>query len=315
MTANHLRNIAVFGAGGTNIGYHLVKALASQPTLFTVSIIARKSSKSTFPSGVKVHYVTDSLPHDELVAALRGQDALISAIGFGAISLENNLIDAAIAAGVKRFFPSEYGVNNTHPAARALSPVFDTKGGVIEHLQSKESSGLIWTAVPTGLWLEWALQPAIAFAGINIETRTAKLWQNGTHKLSWSTLPWAAQGIAQILLADPATTANKVIPLHGLSASQNEIVALLEKYQNTNYEISHFDDETVVQEAKASWAANKTGALDLVKAGFFLDGYGSDFVGDGIVQNGNEFLTLETLDLEEIVKGAVDKWVYSALMY
>lgn len=132
-----------------------MKALASKPDTFTVSIIARKSTKSNFQEGVTVHYVDNELPHDQLVAALQGQDALISAIGFGAIALEERLIEAAIEAGVERFLPSEYGVNNTFPAARALCPVFDAKGTIIDLLRSKEASGLAWTAVPTGLWLDW----------------------------------------------------------------------------------------------------------------------------------------------------------------
>lgn len=142
-------------AGGTNIGYHVVKALASKPESFTVEIIARKSSKSTFQQGVKVHYVDDELPHSQLIQALDGQDVLISAIGFDAIGLEDKLIDAAIDAKVKRFLPSEYGVNNTNPTTRALSPVFNAKGEVIEKLKGKESQSLSWTAVATGLWLDW----------------------------------------------------------------------------------------------------------------------------------------------------------------
>lgn len=142
-------------AGGTNIGHHLVKALLARPESFNVSIIARKSSKSKFPEGAKVLYVDDALPHDELVNALHGADAVVAAIGFGSISAEEKLIDAAIEAKVKRFLPSEYGVNNTNPTTRALCPVFDAKGGVIDLLRSKESTGLTWTAVPTGLWLDW----------------------------------------------------------------------------------------------------------------------------------------------------------------
>lgn len=86
---------------------------------------------------------------------MRGADALVSAIGFGAIVLEEKLIDAAVDAGVKRFLPSEYGVDNTNPAARKLCPVFDSKGAIIEYLKAKEDTGLTWTAVPTGLWLDW----------------------------------------------------------------------------------------------------------------------------------------------------------------
>ncbi|OQV07596.1 hypothetical protein CLAIMM_12004 [Cladophialophora immunda] len=314
--SEHFKNVVVFGAGGTNIGHHVVKALASKPDLFNVSIIARRSSKSTFPAGVTVHYVDDDLPHEQLVDALRGQDAVVSAIGFGAIAVEEKLVDAAVEARVKRFLPSEYGVNNANPAARALCPVFDAKGAIIEYLKQKESSGLSWTAVPTGLWLDWTLDPSIAFADIHLQTRTAHLWQNGTHKLSWSTLPWAAEGIAQILLAPPARTANKVIPLHGASASQNDILAALERLQlskGSKYATTHFADPAeLIPQTQRAWRESNNNdtaaALLLVKAGFFLDGYGSDFVGEGITPVGNEFLELPPLDFEGVIAEAVRRW-------
>ena len=235
--------------------------------------------------------MSDNLPHAELVAALRGQDALISAIGFGSIAAEEKLIAADIEAKVKRFFPSEYGVNNTFPAARALCPVFDGKGAIIDLLRTKEVSGLSWTAVPTYLWLEWTLDPTIAFANIDIKAHTAKLWQNGTHSLSWSTIPWSAEGIVQTLLADPTSTANKVIPLHGVSASQNDIITLLEKIQGVKYEISNFNDTATVEEAQKSWAENNDtkSALDLVKVGFSSRGMEVIFRGRGLCRMGMSF--------------------------
>ena len=153
------------------------------------------------------------------------------------------------------------------------------------------------------------LEPAIAFANIDIKAHTAKLWSNGSHKLSWSTLPWAAEGIAQILLA-PSQTANKVVPIRGFEASQNDIIALLEKVQNTKYEISHFDTDKVIAEAQKSWKENKDthSALLLVKAGFLVHGYGSNFITEGTTQVGNEFLYLPKLELEPIVKEAVRLW-------
>ncbi|KAK5046627.1 hypothetical protein LTR84_007388 [Exophiala bonariae] len=308
-TGGGYRRVAVFGAGGTNIGHHVVKALASKPDLFTVEIIARKSSKSTFPTGVTVRYVDDDLPHQQLVEALTGQDALVSAIGYGAIELEKPLIEAAIEAKVKRFLPSEYGLNNTNPIARKLCPVFNAKGEIIEYLKTKESTGLSWTAVPNGMWLDWTLDPAIAFADINVQTHTAKLWENGNHKLSFSTLPWAAEGIAQILLT-PEETANKVVPIHGFEASQNDLLSALQRLQNVTYQISHFDLKTGVEQAQTSWVQNKDiqSALWLVKAGFFTAGNGSNFVREGTVQVGNEFLNLPPLDFNEIVEKAVKQW-------
>lgn len=220
------------------------------------------------------------------------------------------LIDAAIEAKVKRFLPSEYGLNNTHPAARALCPLFDAKGRIVEILKSKEPTGLTWTAVPTGLWLDWALDPAICFADINIKTHTATIWGTGEHTLSWSTLPWAAEGIAQILLSPPSKTANKV-PIRAFEASQNDVLAALEKIQSVKYEITkHFDAEEVIAKAQGSWHENKDmpSALWLVKVGMFLDGYGSDLVHEAIAQVGNEYLDLPELEMEAVIEQAVKVW-------
>jgi uncharacterized protein YbjT (DUF2867 family) len=141
-------------AGGSNIGHHITRALLSDPT-FTVSVLVRSSSSSTYPSGCKIVKISDVPDKNELVTAFRGQNAIVCATNFTHKATEKDAIDAAIEAGVKRFIPSEYGLNNTNPVARALSPVFDIKGHQIEYLKSKESTGLTWTAVATGLWLDW----------------------------------------------------------------------------------------------------------------------------------------------------------------
>ena len=154
MTTQQLRKVLVVGAGGTNIGHHIAKTL-SEDSSFELSILSRAGSKSTYPSNTKVITITGNPTHDDYVQALQDQDAVVSGLGFEGKPTEKALIDAAIEAGVKRFLPSEYGVDNTNPAASALSPVFKRKADVIEYLKSKEGTGLTWTAVPTGMWLEW----------------------------------------------------------------------------------------------------------------------------------------------------------------
>lgn len=122
---------------------------------FNVSIVTRKTSKSTFPPEANVIALDDSMLHTDLVDAMKDQEIVVSAVGPASLELQRDLIDAAIEAGVKHFIPSEYGVNNLHPKTRELSPIFNTKGTILEYLISKEHTGLTWTAVATGLWLDW----------------------------------------------------------------------------------------------------------------------------------------------------------------
>jgi saccharopine dehydrogenase-like NADP-dependent oxidoreductase len=154
MATQQLRKVLVVGAGGTNIGHHVARALANDPS-FELSILSRASSKSTYPSNARIINIPDNATHDDYVRALQGQDAVVSALGFEGKITEKSIIDAAIEAGVKRFLPSEYGIDNTNPVSRDLSPVFKRKADIIDYLKSKEATGLTWTAVPTGMWLDW----------------------------------------------------------------------------------------------------------------------------------------------------------------
>lgn len=70
------------------------------------------------------------------------------------MSSEITIIDAAVAAGVKRFFPAEYGSNTLNPKGADLIPVFGIKADAIEYLRKQETKGLTWTAIPAGLAFE-----------------------------------------------------------------------------------------------------------------------------------------------------------------
>jgi len=148
------KNILVFGAGGTNIGPHILQALI-QDGSYHVSVLARESSKTAHPTSVNVVRISDSLPHHELVRAFSSQDVVIATTGFPAHGEQYKLVDAAVEAGVKRFFPSEWGFDNDDPACQGMSPVFAAKGELAQYLRLKESAAFSWTAVATSIWLEW----------------------------------------------------------------------------------------------------------------------------------------------------------------
>nr|OQO25329.1 hypothetical protein B0A51_06691 [Rachicladosporium sp. CCFEE 5018] len=278
MSSNELRKVLIVRAGGTNIGNHIARTLAADP-YFTVSVLSRRSDASYPPNTSVVSIPSGDASHADYVFAFRGQDVVISAIGAAGKPKEEIMIDAAIEAGVKRFFPSESGLDNTNAAARKLCPIFDMKGGMIDYLRSKESSGLTWTAVPTGMWLDWALDPSIAFIGINIAQHTVDYWAQGSHKLSFSTLPTSAQGYRHIL-KHPAESENKIAPIRNFEVAQAEIVAVLEKIQGVKYSVTYIDHEQLISGARAKWDAVKDilAALKLVCAGFLLPGYGSNLV-------------------------------------
>ena len=138
-------------AGG-NLGPSVLDALVKQ---FTVTILTRKSSKSTFPSSIKTISVSDDYPEAEVLEAFKGQDAVVSTVGGAAEKSQLSLIDFAVKAGVKRFIPAEYGSNTTNPELTKRLFIFQEKVATVEHLKKQESKGLTWSAIVTGPFLDW----------------------------------------------------------------------------------------------------------------------------------------------------------------
>ena len=110
---NVLTGVSVQGGG--KIGSPIVTRLL-ETKLFHVTILTRQNTVRVhdFPSEATIRVVDyDSLA--SLEAALRGQDAVVSAMAFEAIHEQKNLVDAAANAGVRRIVPSEYGNDTLNP--------------------------------------------------------------------------------------------------------------------------------------------------------------------------------------------------------
>jgi hypothetical protein len=115
--------------------------------------LSRKTSTGTFPDGIKV-YKTD-FSESDLLTAFKGQDAIVSTVGAGGFAEQTTIINAAVAAGVKRFMPSELSVNTLSKTVQDLVPIFQAKKEVLDYLGTKESEGLSWTGIATGPLFDW----------------------------------------------------------------------------------------------------------------------------------------------------------------
>lgn len=87
------------------IGSAIYQALLASPASFNITILTRPESKAKLPEGARV--IRRAYDDPALVDALRGYDAVVSAISGMATLSQISLIDAAINAGVKKFMPAE----------------------------------------------------------------------------------------------------------------------------------------------------------------------------------------------------------------
>lgn len=103
---------------------------------------------ATFPSGVTVHRSDYSA--ESLLPLFRGQDAVVSSIPRADVAQQKIAIDVAVAAGVKRFLPSEFGGDTALPGIEKKIQYALGKKELGEYLMSADLKGLTWTRIFTG---------------------------------------------------------------------------------------------------------------------------------------------------------------------
>ncbi len=136
------------------MGAPVVKALLESG--FNVMAITRSQSTATFPAGVTVKKV-DTTSTEALTEVLKGQDAVVSTIGTAAVSAQTTIIDAAIAAHVKRFIPSEFGYNTREARGTKVGGLLKAKIETVDYLIeiSRKHDWFTWTGLSTGTLFDW----------------------------------------------------------------------------------------------------------------------------------------------------------------
>ncbi len=148
-------NIKHQGTG--NLGPAIVRELVSSG--FTVTGVTREASTNStpkYPDGLAIKSV-DFGSFDALKAAFDGQDAVVSVVGVPGIASQRTAVDAALAAGVKRFIPSEFGINTRKVRDTPIGKIVAGKIAIVDYLEEKarENPSFTWTGVSTGLFFDW----------------------------------------------------------------------------------------------------------------------------------------------------------------
>ncbi|KAH8714705.1 isoflavone reductase [Ilyonectria robusta] len=231
-----LKNVSLVGASG-NVGSSVLPELLKSDLV--LSAVTRETSSAKFPEGVT--HVKSDFSLSSLTEAFKGQDAVISMLPITALGDQAVVIEAAIAAGVKRFIPSEYGSDSTSDAVIAVVPFFEGKKKYLEYLKSQESS-ISWTALFTGPFFDWGL--AAGFVGFDFATKTSTLIDGGKTRFTTSNVAQIGRAIVAVL-SHATETANKLVFVESFTTTQLEIHAALEKASGEEWKVVNKTSESV----------------------------------------------------------------------
>ncbi|KAJ3219057.1 hypothetical protein HDU81_000406 [Chytriomyces hyalinus] len=221
------KNIAVVG-GTSTIGQALIKnLLATKGEFDSVILLTRdpesKASQDLAALGAETRKIPSELTTEAipaLVESLKGVDALVSVVGMTGLANQANLAHACIQAGVKRFFPSEFG-NDVDLHASTI-PFLAEKVVLRQFLRSEPvASKLEHTFIETGYFIEGLFTP---FLGWEISGTTVSVNIPGTGDVPITVIHQSDIGhyIAEVLRADPALSRNKALKFEGDRLTWNQ---------------------------------------------------------------------------------------------
>ena len=220
-----MQHILLAGPTG-NLGPHLIKELVAHNK--DVHALIRPESMSNPEKvnplkalGVNLMAgdVNDPVSLDHACA---GMDAVISALGGGQLMQQKALLNAAKAAGVKRFIPSEFGVD-PYAAGPGACDLFDAKMAVQKMIID---SGINYTMIYTNGFMEfWA--SGLGQLGNTVESGEVSIFGKGNVRASMMTLPDIARFVIAIL--DDPDMINKEVRFTANVMTQEELISTWEK--------------------------------------------------------------------------------------
>ncbi|KAL4949750.1 hypothetical protein BDW69DRAFT_188011 [Aspergillus filifer] len=290
-----------------NLGKVILEALIAT-NKYTITVLTRKNSIATFPSPVRVKQVDyDSI--EDLAIALTDQDAVISAVGITAVNAQEPLIRAAIAAGVKRFIPSDFSSDFSHPLASTL-PQYTPQLRINTLLQDlvKDHPNFSYTSIRNGPFLDWGL--AMGFQ-LNLRSENPPFYDGGDRPFSTTTLPTVARAVVAVLdTKNLGQTGNRAIYVHDVITTQRHLLGLARKVApQGKWDPVTVDTDNMQRVARENYARGERdlgSLMGLFVQAVFGEGYGGCFG-----QVDNEMLGVGGLDdegLEGIVKGVLDSF-------
>jgi nucleoside-diphosphate-sugar epimerase len=300
-------NIAIAGATG-NLGQPILSTLLSAGYPVTVLSRVGGNHAKLKPHPNLLIKEVDFTSAPNLNTALHGIDVVVSCLATLAMGSQNPLIDAAVAAGVKRFIPAEFGMDSQNPLAMQL-PVCMLKVATQNYLHEKARTHphFSWTGVASGMFLDWGIEKGIL---INPTNHTATLYDGGDVPFSATTLADIAKAVIGVI-EKLDETENRLIYIHSALVTQNQLVGYIKDKDGKEWTVVRKETETVKQESFRELEKDDGVSVESAMLGFSITGmfdaeYGCDFSG----RLDNDVMGLKRMDEAEVRK-MVEQYVAS----
>ncbi|KAF1935590.1 isoflavone reductase family protein [Clathrospora elynae] len=219
---------------------------------YGVTVLTYLSQTLSLPphisSSAVQHKKSDFSPAS-LQLAFSGKDLVISTISGGDSGLQTRIIDAVVAARVKRFIPHEFDHDTLNKRIQARIPKSAGRAKVIEYLKGVSSARpeFEWAAIATGYTLDTSL--VSGNLGFDMEWHSATIHGIGTEPFAASSVKRVGQVVASVL-SHWEEVKNQYIYAAGVITSANEVLKSAEKATGREFSVGNYDIEECISEGQ-----------------------------------------------------------------
>ncbi|KAM0447857.1 hypothetical protein ACHAO4_008601 [Trichoderma viride] len=245
-------SVLVIGAGGA-FGRPLMEEFIKQKASFSrVAILSDPAKVSKFSDftarGIEV--ISGSYLDPK---SYEGFEVVVSVVGNSIMRLQPAMVEAAIAGGVRHFYPSEFGSDVAQEQLRTFR-YFRDKRATRDHLaaKAKEHPGFYYTLMLTGIFTEWTADP---FYNVDVVAHTANPYGSLDKPLHVTSIPDIAKyTVESILLPVTPGVQKREIRVVGDRTTFQKFVDDLGEVQGVKYKVTYLDLAEAAKNEREAWA-------------------------------------------------------------
>ncbi|KAJ7323281.1 hypothetical protein DFH08DRAFT_887843 [Mycena albidolilacea] len=246
-------SVLIIGASGV-VGRPLVQEFLKNKSSFaSIAVLSDPTKVSRFTEvqsqGVKL--VIGSFLE---ASSYKGFDTVISLAGNATFKLQPGIIDAAIAGGVRHFYPSEFGADLSY-GKNGKKRYFRDKIATREHLRdrAREVPGFAYTLLMTGGFTEFT---AHEFGGVDLEKHTITTYGTPDAQITVTAMPDIMRYIVQsVLLPLEPGQSSRELRVAGETLTWGALMKTLEEVQGVRYDATYLDPRIAAEKEEAARVA------------------------------------------------------------
>lgn len=183
----------------------------------------------------------------QLIDIFKNYDAVVSCTGYGtgAGGFQMKLAQAVLDAGVKRYFPWQFGVDFEVIGRGSAQDLFDEQLDVRELLRSQSKTK--WVIVSTGMFTSYLFEPF--FGILDLENKSINAIGGWDTAVTLTTPDDIGKLTAEIFFTEPAIE-NEIVYIAGDTITYEDLAVIAESLSGHKYERTLSDITEITNDLK-----------------------------------------------------------------